>query len=150
MNVRTIAPRLAPLALVALACSACGGAAQEPHAPATATPAAPAGPDPTTIEEAQARIDRASAELGGAPPGATPSTPATDAPPEPAHAQPPHAERTDDASACATACRALESMRRSVRVLCELAGDTDERCAKAKDTLTQSEARVAQRSCRCR
>lgn len=139
---------------LAIAVAACGGGApmSSPKSPAERVEA-----DPTTVEEAQARIDRDLQALGGGGGASTgltaPAEPApqkhTDAPPA---APPPEPTSTDADGAtdvCATSCRALASMRRSVEVLCRLAGDADERCTKARTTLTESEARVSARPCRC-
>jgi hypothetical protein len=51
-------------------------------------------------------------------------------------------------SDCETGCKALESMRNTVRRLCELAGERDERCKRARQKLSSAEARVAA-SCTC-
>ncbi len=140
-------------ASLAIAVAACGGAPMSsPKSPAERVEA-----DPATVEEAQARIDRDLQALGGGGGGSmgltAPAEPApqkhTDAPPA---APPPEPSSTDADGAtdvCASSCRALASMRRSVEVLCRLAGDGDERCTKARSTLSESEARVSSRACRC-
>ena len=71
------------------------------------------------------------------------------------HAPSKTAESADDgrgaggkmSSQCATPCRAISSMRRSVTALCRLSGEEDARCVDARKTLTESEERVV--SCGC-
>jgi hypothetical protein len=123
--------------LVVLAAFGCGPA-REAAAPAAKTEAEP---EPTTLEEAQAQLDRARTELGGAP-----AAPASPMAPAPAEAS---SERASGYSAdpCASSCRAIASMRRAVSAICRMAGDSDARCTDAKATLSQSEQRVA--SCHC-
>jgi hypothetical protein len=137
----------------------CGGAAPKgAEAPASST--APREPEPTTVEEAQAQIDRAKQELAGSArtttgAGATsPSTGVTSEPP-PADATgtaPSRHETKVSAdepgpSPCASPCRAIASMRRAVTAICRIAGDTDARCEGAKQTLVDSESRV--KTCGC-
>jgi hypothetical protein len=139
-------------AILSIAIAACGGAApmSSPKAPAERSE-----PDPATVEEAQARIDRDLETLGGGGRAATGSAaPAEPSPQKHADAPPPaEPGATADADGvgqvCASSCRALASMRRSVEVLCRLAGDSDERCTKARATLSDSETRVSSRACRC-
>jgi len=146
------------------------GCASVPRSPGVA-PArvAPVGPEPTTIEEAQADIDRWRAQLephptapsgaADAPPGGGPAVtaPQPTAPPPGVAAQP---NMESDASTkseerdaggvpaeCVTPCRAIASMRRSVAALCRLAGETDARCIDARKTLESSERRVARCGC---
>ena len=53
-------------------------------------------------------------------------------------------------SACDVACRALRSMRRSAEKICELAGETSTRCARAKSRIARAADRVRDAGCECR
>lgn len=53
------------------------------------------------------------------------------------------------ASQCTTACRALDSMRRSVEGLCQLTGDADQRCTSARTRLARAGDRVREAGCTC-
>lgn len=148
------------LAAAVVLVGGCGGAV-----PMGAAKSADSAPEPATIEEAQAQLDQARAELegrapksesslapstAGAPPASVPS-PSPPAPPPPTTtatggvAQ--GAESPGAGSECVTRCRALASMRRAVAAICRMAGDDDSRCTDAKRVLQESEARVA--SCGC-
>ena len=50
-------------------------------------------------------------------------------------------------SDCATTCKALASLRRAGAAICELAGEDDERCVRARDVIDKGEARA--KSCGC-
>jgi hypothetical protein len=50
--------------------------------------------------------------------------------------------QSEGADGCATACRALSSMRRAATHLCDLAGDSDARCDSAKGRVANAEERV--------
>ncbi len=52
-------------------------------------------------------------------------------------------------SACDLTCRALLSMRRSAGGICELAGQTDARCQKARERVRVGEERVRGVGCPC-
>lgn len=79
-----------------------------------------------------------------------PAAPATSAPePSPAEAAPAKqaearemSAQSEAADGCATACRALSSMRRAATHLCELAGDEDARCDSARGRVASAEERV--------
>jgi hypothetical protein len=115
--------------------------------------------EPDTVEAAQAQIEDARRALGmprAAPSGSTAA--AADAPPPPppdaakqssSSAAPSGGEAEYDAqrAACGSSCNAIASMRRAVAALCRIAGNTDNRCVDAKQTLDASEQRVA--SCGC-
>ena len=142
----------------------CGGAAPEPAAPSS--PAAKSPDDarttgePGSVEEAQAQIAAARAQLGGAgsdsspnrfapAPGAAPAA-GTSPPPASSPAAPPAADsstRPSSQDRCGGPCRALSSMRRAVTALCRMTGNDDARCADAKRTLVESEGRIAPCSC---
>ncbi len=149
----------------------CGGAAPEAAAPSAKSPesARTASPEPGSIEEAQAQIASARAQLGGdtggfaVAPGAAPA-PAPMSPMSPSSTPlrstspaPPPAADSSAASGtsgaggggdrCASPCRALASMRRAVNALCRMTGNDDTRCTDAKRTLTDSEGRIAPCSC---
>jgi hypothetical protein len=110
-----------------------------------ATAAAP--PGPTTIEAAQADLERARTELEGvgAPLAPAGSTSTTDA--SATGAAPPAPPAAKQEAPCAKACRAMSSMRRAVDAICRLAGESEQRCMDARATLKTSEARVA--GCGC-
>jgi hypothetical protein len=145
-------PRFAVAAVVTLvAVVACGGAAKESQSPASVSPAkneAGSENEPTTIEEAQAQLERARAQLQ-APAGASTAATQSVVPTAPT-------ATTDSAAGgapqppsnpCATACQAIASMRRAVDAICRMAGQDDSRCTGAKKTLGDSETKVA--SCGC-
>jgi hypothetical protein len=120
----------------------CGGGALPQSPGAVRGVEKAAEPEPATVEEAQAQIDRARAALAGAP--AEPSTSAvTEAP---SKAETPDTA-ADERRSCAAACRAIASMRRAVEALCRMTGATDARCTDARKTLSDSEARVARCGC---
>lgn len=142
----------AGLAFSLLLVVACGGAE-----PARSPDRAQEAKDPRTIEEALEQIADAQAELGGRPSGPThdrkddapknePAPPPAAAPPSAASA--PESEKATMAvDVCQSPCRAFVSMKRAVEALCRLAGDSDDRCLKARRTLEDSTTRVA--SCHC-
>jgi hypothetical protein len=136
------------------------GCAARPEAP----PAAGASPErrlelrePATVEEAQAQLEQARAQLTGAAP--TPTTPATGATVESApgaggatsaaESPPVHADSSGKESShrCGNACVAMTSMRHAVDAICRMAGETDARCTDARKTLKDSETRVT--GCGC-
>ncbi|MBS2014531.1 MAG: hypothetical protein JST00_16715 [Deltaproteobacteria bacterium] len=160
--------------IAALTVVACGGGAD--FAPKAPESRVEREADPSTVEEAQARIERARVALGGVrstpTSGTGDSVPATPAPPPPAPGsmdaggkEPAKAEATrptqkKPASSnqdmpeanhaddrCTSPCRALVSMRRAVAALCRMTGDADNRCVDAKRTLADSEGRVSPCSC---
>jgi hypothetical protein len=140
-----------------------GTPSQQPGYPEPAQPSAP--PMPTTesqpkssslpkdedaafssVEEAQAALDRAREELDGmsavakkpqaSGPGATtPPAKASEAPLAGAD------------SRCANACRAFASLKRAADGVCRLTDETDARCTKARAIVKQNEPRVAACSC---
>lgn len=156
--------------LVALA-AGCGAAAPKmaPEAPAGAADATPSTADEALDELARAeqeleRLLPAGSRFATAPGNAAPPAPRAmsvsgapaDAapapaapPPEPVSAPPAKqgearemSAQTEGADGCATACRALSSMRRAATHLCELAGDGDARCDSAKGRVANAEERV--------
>lgn len=144
-----------------VAIAACGGAG-EAKAPAKAAEPESSLREPTSIEEAQAQIERASSDLSlaegkkaegdkdyAAPPpspggGSTSSTTARPATPTAPREE---STRAVPADSCSQSCRALSSMRRAVSALCRMTGDGDARCSDARKTLVESESRVAR--CHC-
>jgi len=144
------------IALAAVALGGCGGAAPEAAAPSAKTPesARSTAPEPGSIEEAQAQIASARAQLGGnagpnrfAPaPGAAPAPEAapmspgstsgpTSSPPPPPSADSSAASGGGDR--CASPCRALASMRRAVNALCRMTGNDDARCTDANQIVLE-------------
>ncbi|MCC6553242.1 MAG: hypothetical protein IT372_09515 [Polyangiaceae bacterium] len=79
-----------------------------------------------------------------APPPPPPATQAAPAAEKPAGAAPAKEEQEMPVSAspCATACRALASMRRAAEHLCGLAGQEDARCGSARERVQRAGERV--------
>lgn len=50
---------------------------------------------------------------------------------------------------CTTGCAALESMRNSVKHLCELAGERDRRCIEGRKKLAAAEGKIIGMGCKC-
>lgn len=50
---------------------------------------------------------------------------------------------------CGTLCKALESMKRSTDRLCELAGESSQKCRDARARVAESEKRVRDAGCDC-
>lgn len=153
---------LAALGIAFMGASGCAAAAAGAKAPEEA--------EPTTVEEAQAQLDRSRADIesamgpqGGTPgaagaatpsqpsapptPSLTQAAPLTSPPPPPAEALSSESQSSSGASACVTACRAIASMRRAVSAICRMAGSQDARCVDARKTLSDDEARVAPCGC---
>lgn len=80
----------------------------------------------------------APAPTSPAKPAPADAAPVTAAPEKEARAM----SQGEGADGCATACRALSSMRRAASHLCELAGDGDTRCDSAKTRVASAEERV--------
>jgi hypothetical protein len=88
--------------------------------------------------------DRSSA--GAAPPASRPAKPAdaessADAPKQ-------KAEKKASEGGCATACRAFDSLGRAASAVCRLAGESDERCTRAKGIVSDAQRKVT--SCGCK
>jgi hypothetical protein len=63
---------------------------------------------------------------------------------------PPRAEiEQASGSRCDIACRAFHSMRRAANSLCEVAGDGDERCRRARERVNRASQRITDAGCRC-
>jgi hypothetical protein len=121
-------------ALCVCAAGAWGCAANEAASPAPAAPAASFDArEPATIEEAQAELERARAQLPGWAGPATPSGP--------------HRQLETEPDRCGHACGAVTSMRHAVEAICRMAGESDARCTDGRRTLKDSEAKVA--TCGC-
>lgn len=128
--------------------AACGGAASpESRAPA---PQSPAGghAEPTTIEDAEAQIAAARADLERSPERDDLAKSAEEPKPRDREKKAP-AESADGRveDRCGGPCRALASMRRAVDALCRMTGDSDDRCVRGRRTLAESTSRI--RSCTC-
>lgn len=52
-------------------------------------------------------------------------------------------------SRCVRLCRSLGSMRRAVDSLCELTGEAEERCERARERLENNRRRVSDAGCSC-
>jgi hypothetical protein len=145
------------LAAILPVLAGCGGAANK-AAEAPASSMAPAEAEPTTVEEAQAQIDRAKQQLAGnagsagsagmpsAGTGATTPSTMSQPPADASRHQETSADKPEP-SPCESPCRAIASMRRAVTAICRIAGDTDARCEGATQTLVDSESRV--KTCGC-
>lgn len=139
-------------AVVALAvCAACGGEAKNGEPAKSVSPTGGETQEPSTIEEAQAQLDRAKAQLAAA---GTPAGPAAASATGTSTSAAPTAAPQSGASAggapaspCVTACQAIASMHRAVDAICRMAGQDDARCTDAKKTLGDSQAKVV--SCGC-
>jgi hypothetical protein len=126
------------LAFFAFALAACGAPSREQESP-KAAPTTERVPEPQTVQEAQAQIDRARADLERGSEvvvqGRTPGQPV----------EPTEPQRADT---CAQPCNAIASMRRAVTALCRMTGEDDDRCRDARMTLRSSEAKLG--ACACR
>jgi hypothetical protein len=125
----------------------------------------PGYPQPSAVppaasrDDAVAELDRAELELNAAlgsgpfakPPAQPPPPTGTTAPGPKTPAEARGAERPSKAvgDPCATACRALASMRRAVDHLCGLAGDTDPRCGDARTRVKSATDRVRAQCSAC-
>ena len=168
MNVR-VGPWLGA-GVVLAALGGCAAESKAPASPATGGAAPKAEvleAEPATIEEAQARLERARALLGGVVPGlSAPSTGAGTTSTTAAPTLPPAGTRETEStrgtlqsagkagadedqrrSRCATPCNAIASIRRAVEAICRMAGADDARCTDARKTLADSEAKVSPCGC---
>jgi hypothetical protein len=136
-------------AALLLAACATGCAAENAAAPA---PVVTAAPEPSTVEEAQAQLARAHAQVGGAPSDALHADSsggaggAADEATTKSSEQP--VEGDTRKSPCAVACNAIASMKRAVDAICRMTGEADPRCLEARKTLADDDAKVARCSCR--
>jgi hypothetical protein len=157
------------LAAAGVALAAMGGCGAEPKqapaSPATGGDALKAEvkeAEPTTVEEAQARLERAKALLGGIVPGLSSATSTAGGTSVTAPTLPPSGTRETETqngagkagadeggrrASCVTPCSAIASMRRAVDAICRLAGADDARCTDARKTLGDSEAKVSPCGC---
>jgi hypothetical protein len=112
--------------------------------------------EPATIEEAQAQLERARAQLTAPVVPAAPSTtvttqstPGAGAATESTGGPSGPSTSLSDAQTprCGNACGAMVSMRHAVDAICRMAGDGDARCTDARRTLKDSETKVA--GCGC-
>jgi hypothetical protein len=142
-----------------LACATSPKADQQPavpDAPVQAAPAAPppastlaAEPEPRTLDEAEALLEKARADLdrlalSGAPPGASANASAgAQAERSEADAQP----AAKAQSPCPSACRAFASLGRAADAVCRLDAEGGERCERARRIREDASRRVA--SCGC-
>lgn len=154
---------------------ACGAASEPPRAPEAPSSMATGDESFASVDDAQRGLKQAEADLraalgpadaraGAAPAGPSAETSVAGAAPAPAQPSPappapatgasdapaktPQREaQSQDASPCATACRALGSMTKATETICRLAGMSDERCTKAQHSV--DEARSSMRTCVC-
>lgn len=164
----SVTARLGLLLLAMCALAACGGAAaygprdagaDEPRTPESALAAldqaerelalvlgVPAGYAQPAQPSGGIRGDAVGGARGEEKPSAAPPPPPA-SPPAPVE----QAQRPADAPSvttaaksdpCATACRALASMKRAAEHVCELAGAGDARCGAARDRVKNASARV--------
>ena len=108
------------------------------------------GSDLENLEQAEAALARARQELDtvlGAAPAAGEA--AAEKEDSDRSAERPRTEAEKKAeSPCVTACRAFASLERAAGAVCRLAGEADERCARAKATVEENARRVARCGCR--
>ena len=128
--------------------------------------AAQAEPEPQTLAEAEALLDKARADLDRlalndlARSGAAPAAAAPGAPPSPAPRSRAEAQRADQAEkdadsnssakaadACETACKAFSSLTRASNAVCRLDADGGKRCERARQIREDASHKVA--SCGC-
>lgn len=139
----------------------CAKAREAPQAPEAAPPPQPGAYQPAdapeeesadavtsmeepidSVDEAQALLDSAHAELDG-----------LFGAPDAEGAAPPAGAAADElggkrqADRCATACRAMASMKRAGDAVCRLTSEDDERCATARSKVDEAAKRVAVCSC---
>ncbi len=110
-------------------------------------------PEPQTLPEAERALNQARADLDTAFGSLT--EPAQSSAPAPSGGEAKKAETRSEraspeaSSSCASACRALGSLRRAAAAVCRLAGPEERpRCTRAQDMLSDAERRVT--SCGCR
>lgn len=165
--------------LLAAAVAACGGMTPKSETPAAAPASetlatgAPgsAEPEPQTLAEAEALLERSRADLDRlalndappAPPAAAgAAAPAAQAAPAPAPQAAPRDEarsadkaaessperaQAKEASACETACKAFSSLSRASDAVCRLDAEGGKRCERARQIQQDASRRVA--SCGC-
>lgn len=145
----------------------CGAAPSPPREAPVELPGPPVDPSLPPLGEREPHIADALAELElaeralsvslGPPeaPSATPKAPPTP-PLGPRGRETPleatkksGAQEEEPAIGCEVACRALASMRRSARYVCELAGPADPRCTNAEARVGGASDRVASAKCVC-
>ena len=142
-------------AFAALA-TGCGGATHQAVTPGS--DATTATPQPKDVPDAMSQVDQAEAELGQAlsqlsigsglakPKESEERVPAVQPAPTTSPAEAPAGtaapDRASTVDPCATACRALASMSRSVEHVCDLAGEGDEQCANARARVGRANDRV--------
>ncbi len=117
----------------------------------------PVAPEPSTIEEAQARLDQEEARLKrlaltkketyASPPPSAPAPVATATATAEAPASPQAGGRAEEGG-CQDACRALSSMKRAADTICRLAGPEDARCQTARRRVQEGEERTS--TCGCK
>ena len=83
---------------------------------------------------------------------AQPEAPEAPPPPQPATEETSNldysgSERQE--SPCETACKALASMQRSAERICEIVGEADSRCTRARERVAESTERVKNGGCAC-
>ncbi len=98
-------------------------------------------------EQLQAKRETAKTEDQPPPPTRIPATKAPAKPPGLPAGEP--GAVTASASRCDIACRAFHSMRRAADNLCELTGDADDHCRRARDRVAQAARRIADAGCQC-
>lgn len=113
---------------------------------------APAGPQ---LDELQQRPEaggttEASGETAPAPPPAAPEEPGAGSEEPRKKAEASAAEDASVGSTCDLVCKALASMRRSADRICEITGDEDPRCTKARGRVSDAASRVERAGCTCR
>ncbi len=167
MGVTRLLARAGLTAAVAFGMAACGGSAL-PASDTTETPSSD-----TLARELERSADEMQRELSKLEPQKKPDTPDADtggvgqtggeetggevpaapSPPPPA----PESAATDardeeepsPRQRCETACRALGSMKRTADRICEIVGDTHEKCTWARGRVSDATERVERAGCEC-
>lgn len=130
--------------------SACGGAASK---------GADAPSSSSELDELSQDIEASALSIAGlAPAPASGPPPAQAEPMEEPHSENKKGEGGDTAatqaparpvSSCETACKALGSMRRSQSRICELAGESHDKCVWAKQKVADAASRLERAGCGC-
>jgi hypothetical protein len=125
-----------------------------PEAPASTAAEREEAPTFHTLEQAEAALEQAQAELASVWPelgtGKSKAGPAAQAPAR-RSADEGKAESSAganaDASRCETACRAFSSLERAAGAVCRLAGDGTDRCTRARQLVASNQKRVSHCGC---
>jgi hypothetical protein len=105
---------------------------------------------PTSIDDAEKQLSDAESQIKSlvSQPAGT-SIPGDDQrpPPPPSKDGMTPTPNSETNHSCPQACKAFSSMKRAVETICQMAGETTERCLQAKERLKASEGMIA--ICKC-